>query len=70
MEFDPAAFGMNSWWAEVASAAAKTGVEDRLSSWKSESAKCSYVKASLECHLEFMSKGLVYLTWPVLCASM
>ena len=29
MEFDPAVFGMHIVWAEVAMAAAKTGVEDR-----------------------------------------
>ena len=70
MGFDPALFEMHSLWAEVATVAAKTGVEDRL--FKLEvglSQTQLYVKASLVRHLEIMSKGLGYLTWPVLCVS-
>ena len=59
--FDPALFGMHSLCAGGATAAANGGVQDRLfkrhGRWKSESAKDSYVKDSVQRRLE-VSKTL------------
>ena len=59
--YDPTLFSMHSLWAGGATAAANSGVEDRLfkhhGHWKSETAKDGYVKDSVERRLE-VSKQL------------